>query len=60
MAVQQSRKSKSKRGKRNAHRRLKNPPTAKCMRCQQIVQPHRVCSNCGYYGKRKVVEVEEG
>lgn len=59
MAVQQSKKSKSKKGMRNAHRQLKKPGIAKCMRCQQAVQPHRACSNCGYYGKRKVVKVEE-
>ncbi len=59
MAIQQNRKSRSKRGMRNAHRRLKKPAVAKCLRCQQAVQPHRVCSNCGYYGKRKVVQVKE-
>jgi len=44
---------------RNAHRRIQVPDLGRCGRCNQPIMPHRVCGNCGHYGKRKVIEVEE-
>lgn len=29
-----------------------------CPHCKQIKEPHLVCSNCGYYHGRQVIEVE--
>ncbi len=30
---------------------------AKCQKCGKPVKPHTVCSNCGYYKGREVVDV---
>ncbi|HUG43400.1 MAG TPA: 50S ribosomal protein L32 [Acidobacteriota bacterium] len=53
------RHSKSRRGKRRAHDALTPPNLSTCSQCGTPVMPHRVCSNCGYYKGRKVIEVEE-
>ncbi|MHC5038225.1 MAG: 50S ribosomal protein L32 [Planctomycetota bacterium] len=59
MAVPKRRTSKSKKGMRSAHRAIRVPSLARCARCNQPVMPHQVCANCGYYGRRKVVEIKE-
>lgn len=35
------------------------PALSECPQCKQMKEPHRACPHCGYYGKRKVLEVEE-
>ena len=59
MAVPKRKVSKSRKRMRNAHGRIHVPTLGRCGRCNQPVMPHRVCGNCGHYGKRKVIEVEE-
>lgn len=51
--------SKAKRDKRKANYKLEAPGLATCSKCGALVQPHRVCPNCGSYNKRQVVEVSE-
>ena len=51
--------SKSKQRKRAAHYKSKGLPLTRCPQCQSARLPHRVCPECGYYGGRKVLEVEE-
>lgn len=36
---------------------LKLPQLSKCPRCGAAVLPHRVCTNCGYYRGRQVIDV---
>ncbi|MGI8708639.1 MAG: 50S ribosomal protein L32 [Actinomycetota bacterium] len=43
---------------RRAHWRVEAPTYAACPQCRQAKMPHRVCSNCGYYSGRQVVETE--
>jgi len=50
--------SRSRRNKRRAHQARRLPARSRCPRCGQVVIPHRLCENCGYYAGRQVVEVE--
>ena len=58
MALPKRRHSRSRRDKRRTHWKLAAPSVSTCPQCGQKKLPHRVCSNCGHYGGKKVVEVE--
>ena len=58
MAVQQNKKSKSKRNMRRAHDALVTFNPVECPNCGELKRPHHVCAACGYYDGREVVEVE--
>lgn len=58
MAVQQSKKSKSRKGMRRSHDALTAPQITFCT-CGEPVRSHRVCANCGTYNGRQVVEVRK-
>jgi large subunit ribosomal protein L32 len=55
MAVQQNKKSRSRRGMRRAHDRIAAPAVIFCS-CGEPRLPHSVCPACGSYKGRKVVE----
>lgn len=57
MAVPKRKVSKSKQGKRKSIKKLKAPALVECSQCHRLKLPHHICPNCGYYGKRKVMEV---
>jgi len=52
--------SHAKQGKRRSQRKLTALDTSLCPKCEEVKLPHRVCLNCGYYGNREIVVVEEG
>ncbi|MBW3605961.1 MAG: 50S ribosomal protein L32 [Actinobacteria bacterium] len=59
MAVPKRKKSRS----RTRHRRARwlaapRPTMANCSRCASPIKPHTVCSVCGYYRGRRVLEVD--
>jgi large subunit ribosomal protein L32 len=58
MAVPKRRTSHARKGKRRSHHHKKPLQVQYCPRCEQPVLPHRVCSNCGHYQNRAVVQVE--
>jgi large subunit ribosomal protein L32 len=58
MATPKRRKTRSKMRMRRAHWRAPLPTYSACPHCRQPKMPHRVCSNCGYYAGRQVVETE--
>ncbi|MBN1256405.1 MAG: 50S ribosomal protein L32 [Planctomycetes bacterium] len=58
MAVPKRRKSKAAKLSRRTHDALTAAGTSTCSRCNQAKQPHRVCSNCGFYGDTKKIEVK--
>ncbi len=58
MAVQQRKVTRSRKNMRRSHHALDNPTLTSCSKCGQKIMPHRVCSNCGYYKNRKVIETE--
>jgi large subunit ribosomal protein L32 len=59
MAVPKRRTSHARQGKRRSHLHAKPVQVQYCPNCEQPVLPHRVCSNCGTYQNRTVVEVKE-
>ena len=57
MAVPKRRKSRSERDKRRAnHDKVAAPNTVPCPNCGEMILTHRICSSCGFYKGRKVVE----
>ena len=59
MAVPKKKTSRSRRGMRRSHWKLTPATLVACPRCHEPTVAHRVCVSCGYYGGRKVLEVEE-
>jgi large subunit ribosomal protein L32 len=59
MAVPKRRTSHARQGKRRSHLHVKAPQIQYCPHCNDPVLPHRVCTNCGHYQGRLVVEPEE-
>lgn len=58
MAVQQNKKSRSKKGMRRSHHHVDTPMVVYC-ECGEPMVPHRICPSCGKYKGRVVVEVKE-
>ena len=58
MAVPQVRTSKRKRNMRRSHHALKAPNLITCTNCSALILPHRVCSQCGYFKGKEVLQVE--
>jgi len=59
MAVPKRRTSHARQGKRRSHLGIKPLQIQFCPHCEQATLPHRVCSNCGYYQGREVVQMEK-
>jgi large subunit ribosomal protein L32 len=55
--VPKKKTSKARRDARRSHFALKAPTLGECPECKTLIPPHTVCSNCGYYAGRKVLEV---
>lgn len=59
MAVPKRRISKTRRDKRRSSVWKLSPPAfAKCSQCGELMVPHRVCGNCGYYKGREIIQKE--
>ena len=60
MAVPKSKITRSKRGMRRAHDRLKVANVIECSNCGELTRPHHVCGSCGYYGSKEIIQsIEE-
>ena len=59
MAVPKRRTSRARRDKRRAHDALGSGPRSVCPQCGAPKLPHRVCSRCGSYRGREVLQTEE-
>lgn len=59
MAVPKRKTSRSRRGKRRAHKHLTFPSLSLCPKCKSPKMSHRVCPNCGYYKGKAFIEKEE-
>ncbi|MFH1825585.1 MAG: 50S ribosomal protein L32 [Candidatus Firestonebacteria bacterium] len=57
MANPKRRFSASRRDKRRSQWKLSPPNLTTCPQCKQLKLPHYICDNCGYYGKKEVLEV---
>lgn len=58
MAVQQNKKSRSRKGMRRSHDRVATPTVIYCS-CGEPTVPHSVCPNCGAYKGRQVIAKTE-
>lgn len=43
---------------RRSHDALKAASYVECQNCGELKRPHHICSACGQYGDREVVEPE--
>lgn len=55
MAVQQNKKSRSRKGMRRSHDRVAKPTIIYCQ-CGEPSLPHSVCPSCGKYRNRQEIE----
>jgi large subunit ribosomal protein L32 len=51
--------SKGKRGRRRQHDRAVPATLVPCGNCGELKRAHAVCTSCGYYGDREVIEKGE-
>ncbi len=58
MAVPKKKVSRSRRNMRRAHDRLTSQAWGECPNCGELKRPHHVCSSCGYYDGREVVDID--
>jgi len=56
MAVPKRKTTKSKRNMRRAHDSLASTQVQECQNCGELKRSHHVCSECGHYGDREVLE----
>ena len=57
MTAPKSRGTKSKRDKKRLHIFLKSPNLVKCQKCDKLIRSHTVCSFCGYYKGRQILNI---
>lgn len=55
--VVRMRHTKGHRNNRRSQQKLENPTFSKCSHCGEVKPPHIICSNCGYYNNRQVIDV---
>ena len=55
MAVPKSKISRSRRNMRRSHDALSLATLSECPNCGELKRPHHVCSACGYYDGREVI-----
>ena len=59
MAQPKRRWSKARTGLRRSTWKLEKPGFAECKHCGELMLPHRVCKNCGYYDGKEVIAQKE-
>lgn len=58
MAVPKKRKTSTRGKQGRAHKNVMAPALGKCPKCGSPKLTHAVCETCGYYGDKKVLEIE--
>ncbi len=58
MALPKKRHSKTRGLKRRTHWIVKSQALAVCPQCKQMKVPHNVCTVCGFYDGRQVIEIK--
>ena len=51
--------SKTRKRMRRSHNAMSLPAITKCPTCGEVIKPHRVCTKCGNYKGKKVVETKD-
>ena len=59
MAVPKSKISKSKRDMRRSHDSLPEGGYSECSNCGELKLSHHICSHCGHYSGKSVIEEKE-
>ena len=59
MQAPQRRTSKTKKRMRRTHYKIEANGVVKCTNCGEMIQPHRVCPECGFYKGKAVIKKEE-
>ena len=59
MAVPFRRTSKTKKRMRRTPLKKEVVGMTACPKCGAMIQPHRACTECGYYKGREVIKKEE-
>lgn len=59
MAVPKRKTSKAAKRKRRTHFKLSVPGMNNCPECGELKLNHHVCSACGFYDGKQVVETAE-
>ena len=59
MPLPKRRHSSTRQAKRRTHWKLKVPNFVECPRCHSPRLPHHVCTECGFYRGRLVLESKE-
>lgn len=55
-AVPARRVSKTRKNSRRANLKKSAPTVTNCTNCGEVVVPHRVCGNCGFYKGKEVIK----
>ena len=58
MPEPKKRHSKGRRNRRRSHLALERIFLAKCINCSSPVKPHAICSVCGHYRGKKLIDVK--
>ncbi|MBQ7498901.1 MAG: 50S ribosomal protein L32 [Selenomonas sp.] len=59
MAVPKRKMSKARRDSRRANWKLEAPGFVSCPQCHEPKLPHHVCTECGYYDGKEVIQAAE-
>ncbi|HLD70592.1 MAG TPA: 50S ribosomal protein L32 [Negativicutes bacterium] len=57
MAVPRHKHTRSSVGQRRMHIFINPVALATCKKCGRAVKPHTICSNCGYYKGKEMINV---
>ncbi|HBS48113.1 TPA: 50S ribosomal protein L32 [Candidatus Dependentiae bacterium] len=58
MPVPKRKVSKSRRDKRSANKKIAVKAVCVCLTCQAPISSHQVCSECGYYKGKKIIQTK--
>ena len=58
MAVPFRKVSKTRRDMRRTHYKVKANGLVECSNCHEMIRPHRVCKNCGFYKGEQVIKTK--
>lgn len=58
MAVPKRKRSRARRDSRFANKGIQPQSLGSCSNCQYVLASHQVCSQCGYYKGRKIMNTK--
>jgi len=59
MPQPKKRTNKSKGGMRRMSQKATAPSISYCSNCHEAVKNHQICSNCGYYNGKSVINLND-